>query len=196
MIGHIRHSLVRASLAILMIVSAMSAGFAQSEGDNSQFSLTRIALVDLSFVLRNASATSTVRELLDAKKEEFSAEFQVREENLLQLERELNLKRPSLTEQDFNAEVKAFQEEVAKVQREIQFKRNSLDQAFQQAQDNLRELAIEIVTSIAQRERLDMVITRETAVIFRPDLNITQEVLTLLNDRTKNARIEVGELPF
>ena len=112
------------------------------------------------------------------------------------MERELNLKRTILSEADFNAEVQKFQTQVADTQKEIQFKRRSLDQAFQQAQDQFRELAVEIVTEIATREQLDLILNREAALIFRPDLNITDEVLNQLNERTKNARIEVGELPF
>lgn len=179
-----------------LMMAATTTGVAQTADEGSQFGIKRVGLVDLSYVLRNANATNIVRELLASKKEEFSEEFQIRESELLQMERALNVRRSELSGEDFNKEVQKFQEEVAKVQREIQFKRNSLDQAFQQAQDNLRALSLEIVTFIAQREQLDMVLTRETAVIFRPELNITQEVLSLLNERTKNARIEVGELPF
>lgn len=164
--------------------------------DEADFSIEKIGLIDLAFVLRNADAATKVRELLNEKRDEFSLEFQETEADLLQAERELNLKRGILSESDFNAEVQQFQQRVSDVQREIQFKRNSLDQAFQEAQDNLRELAFEIVTEIATREQLDVVLTRETALIFRPALNITNEVLSLLNERTKNARIEVGELPF
>ena len=183
-------------LSIGMILSSQSGGFAQSADEPARFDVRKIGLIDMSFVLRNAAATTKVRELLDGKKEEFSAEFQQREAELLQTERELNLKRGVLSQEEFSAEVQAFQNEVAEVQKEIQFKRNSLDQAFQQAQDNLRTLASEIVTSIATSEKLDMVLTKDAALIFRQDLNITQDVLEILNERTKNARIEVGELPF
>ena len=181
-----------AILSLTMLGSALS----QSEGDATRFAVKKLALVDMAYVLRNAEATAKIRELLDDKKQEFSNEFQKREADLLQTERELNLKRDVLSEADFNEEVQAFQNEVAAVQKEIQFKRNSLDQAFQQAQDNLRSIASEIVTAIAQSEQLDLVLTKEAALIFRQDLNITEEVLQILNERTKNARIEVGELPF
>lgn len=181
-----------AILSLTMLGSALS----QSEGDATRFAVKKLALVDMAYVLRNAEATAKIRELLDDKKQEFSNEFQKREADLLQTERELNLKRDVLSEANFNEEVQAFQNEVAAVQKEIQFKRNSLDQAFQQAQDNLRSIASEIVTAIAQSEQLDLVLTKEAALIFRQDLNITEEVLQILNERTKNARIEVGELPF
>lgn len=187
------------SIAILsawMILSSHGGLLAQSTDEQTRFDVRKIGLIDMSFVLRNAAATAKVRELLDGKKAEFSAEFQQREAALLQTERELNSRRGVLSQEEFAAEVQAFQNEVAEVQKEIQFKRNSLDQAFQQAQDNLRQLASEIVTNIATTQQLDMVLTKEAALIFRQDLNITQDVLEILNERTKNARIEVGELPF
>ena len=179
-----------------LLLLPLAGAFAQSETEGSRFDVRKIALVDMAYVLRNAAATSTIRELLDAKKEEFSREFQQKELELLETERQLNAKRSSLTQDEFAVAVQDFQNDVAEVQREIQFKRNSLDQAFQQAQVNLRELATEIVTSIAQSEKLDMVLTKEAALIFRQDLNITDEVLAILDERTKNARIEQGELPF
>lgn len=183
-------------LVFLLVAAIQAPSFAQSVSLDKDFSIGNVGLIDLPFVLRAASASTKVRELLDEKRAEFSEEFQVKEAELLQMERELNLKRSILSEADFNAEVQKFQAQVADTQQEIQFKRRSLDQAFQAAQDQLREVALEIVTEIATREQLDLILNREAALIFRPDLNITEEVLNELNERTKNARIEVGELPF
>lgn len=183
-------------LIALFVTAVQAPVFAQSVASEKDYSINNVGLVDLPYVLRTASASTKVRELLDVKRAEFSEEFQNKEAELLQMERELNLKRSILSEADFNAEIQKFQAQVADTQKEIQFKRRSLDQAFQQAQDQLRELALEIVTEIATREKLDLILNREAALIFRPDLNITDEVLGELNERTKNARIEVGELPF
>ena len=38
---------------------------------------------------------------------------------------------------------------------------------------------------------LDLVLNREASLIFLPHLNISDEVLIRLNERTKNARIEI-----
>lgn len=191
---------MRYSAFIGLLIYLMSAVYvpalAQSVESEKDYSINNVGLVDLPYVLRTASASTKVRELLDEKRAEFSEEFQNKEAELLQIERELNLKRTILSDSDFNAEIQKFQAQVADTQKEIQFKRRSLDQAFQQAQDQLRELALEIVTEIATREKLDLILNREAALLFRPDLNITDEVLFELNERTKNARIEVGELPF
>ena len=182
--------------AVLAVILTGSTAQAQDNGLSDKYSVSRIGLIDLPYVLRNAEATNTIRTLLDSKRAEFQKEFLLEEELLLQAERELNLKRSLLSDADFASEVQAFQEQVSAIQKEIQFKRNSLDQAFGQAQEQLRQLAFDIITEIATREQFDFVLTKETALIFRPGLNISDEVLALLNERTKNARIEVGELPF
>ena len=84
-----------------------------------------------------------------------------------------------------------FEAEVASIQKEIQYRREAIDSAFQEAQQSLRRLAIEIVTEVAREKRLDLVLNKESALIFRPDLNISDEVLKRLDERTRNARFEI-----
>ena len=59
-----------AILSLTMLGSALS----QSERDSTRFEVRRLALVDMAYVLRNAEATTKIRELLDDKKQEFSNE--------------------------------------------------------------------------------------------------------------------------
>jgi Skp family chaperone for outer membrane proteins len=47
------------------------------------------------------------------------------------------------------------------------------------------------MTKIANERQIDLILNRDSSVIFLPHLNISDEVLTRLNERTKNARIEV-----
>jgi Skp family chaperone for outer membrane proteins len=134
-----------------------------------------------------------VRALLDEKREEFQNDFATREASLLQIEKDLQSKRTILSEEAYRAEVAQFQNEVASIQKEIQFKRQAIDKAFQEAQDEIRALAAEIVAEIAGSQKLDVVINKSSALVFRQDLDITEAVITQLNERTKNARLEIQE---
>ena len=98
-----------------------------------------------------------------------------------------------MSEEAYRAEVAQFQNEVASIQKEIQFKRQAIDKAFQEAQDEIRALAAEIVAEIAGSQKLDVVINKSSALVFRQDLDITEAVITQLNERTKNARLEIQE---
>ena len=170
--------------------------FAQQadKGDGTNFSVERVGIIDLSEVLRQSQAIINVRDLLDEKRAEFQEQFAAREVDLLSREKSLKSKRDIMSKEAYEAEVRLFQDEVAEVQREIQQKRKSLDNAFQKAQDKLRNLAIEIVGDIAKEQKLDLVANRSNVLVFRNQLDLTKLVLVRLNERTKDARFEVKEV--
>ena len=182
-------------LTALFSIAALGT-FAQqaTESDEINFSVERVGIIDLSEVLRQSQATINVRDLLDEKRAEFQEQFAAREVQLLSREKSLKSKRDIMSKEAYEAEVRLFQDEVAKVQREIQQKRKSLDNAFQQAQDKLRNLAIEIVGDIAKEQKLDLVANRSNVLVFRNQLDLTKIVLARLNERTKDARFEVKEV--
>ena len=151
----------------------------------------RIALVDISGVLRAADANNRVRELLDGQRAKFQEEFGAIEVDLQQSERDLLAKRELMAKDEYDKLVTEFQARVSSVQKEIQYKRQSIDNAYQKASNNIRRLAMEVITKIASEREIDLVLKRDASVIFLPHLNISDEVLTRLNERTKNARIEV-----
>ena len=180
--------------ALFSIVALGTFAQQANESDEINFSVERVGIIDLSEVLRQSQATINVRDLLDEKRAEFQEQFAAREVELLSREKSLKSKRDIMSEEAYEAEVRLFQDEVAEVQREIQQKRKSLDNAFQQAQDKLRNLAIEIVGDIAKEQKLDLVANRSNVLVFRNQLDLTKIVLARLNERTKDARFEVKEV--
>ena len=151
----------------------------------------RIGLADLNGVLRAADANVKVRELLDVHRQKFQSEFSKVEAELQQTERDLMSKRELLSAEEYDKQIKAFQARVTRLQQDIQKKRQSIDNAYQKAQSDIRAEAISVITEIASELRLDLVLKRDSSLIFLPHLNISDEVLKRLNERTKNARIEI-----
>ena len=151
----------------------------------------RIGLADLNGILRAADANVKVRELLDTQRQKFQDEFSLVEAELQQTERDLMSKRELLSAEEYDKQIKAFQARVTQLQQDIQRKRQAIDNAYQKAQSDIRAEALSIITGIARDMNLDLVLNREASLIFLPHLNISDEVLTRLNERTKNARIEI-----
>ena len=183
-------------LALTLVTGGALPGWAQQTNttDDAVFTIDRVGTIDLVEVLRQSTATSSVRSLLDEKRAQFQEEFAAREVDLMAREKALQSKRDVMAAEAFGEEVRLFQAEVADVQREIQRKRKSLDNAFQQAQDKLRDLALEIVGDVAKERKLDLVLNRDNVLIFRNQLDLTTIVLERLNERTKDARFEVTEV--
>ena len=157
----------------------------------SDMRVQRIGLIDLDGVLRASKGTARVRELLDEQRQMFQEEFAAREAALQETERKLIAQRDTLSEEDFAQRLADFEAEVATIQKEIQYRREAIDVAFRNAQENMRRIALEIVTDIAREMRLDVVLGRDAVLIYVPRLNISDEVLRRLDERTKDVRIEV-----
>ena len=176
-------------------VWAMPAVLAQTTTETAPSSqsmeVRRIGLADLNGILRAADANVKVRELLDTQRQKFQDEFSLVEAELQQTERDLMSKRELLSAEEYDKQIKAFQARVTQLQQDIQRKRQAIDNAYQKAQSDIRAEALSIITEIARDMNLDLVLNREASLIFLPHLNISDEVLTRLNERTKNARIEI-----
>ncbi|MDB2390012.1 OmpH family outer membrane protein [Alphaproteobacteria bacterium] len=165
--------------------------FAQDATKDGDLSVKRIGLVDIEGVLRSAAASEKVRILLDEQREKFQQEFNVIEKQLQDTERDLTLKRGVISDAEFDSQRIAFQKKVTRVQQDIQYRRQALDNAYQKAQNDLRALAIDILAEIATEKKLDLILARNSALIFLPHFNISNEVLLRLNERTKNAKVEI-----
>jgi outer membrane protein len=151
----------------------------------------RIGLADLSGVLRAADANVKVRDILDVQRQKYQSEFSKVETELQQTERDLMSKRELLSVEEYDKQIKGFQARVTRLQQDIQKQRQSIDNAYQKAQSDIRSEAISVITEIASELQLDLVLKRDSSLIFLPHLNISDEVLKRLNERTKNARIEI-----
>ena len=190
-----RFTPIKLLVCMMVFIGFAPASFAQTAATTpaaeKSMEVKRIALVDLDGVLRAADANNRVRELLDGQREKFQEEFRAIEVDLQQSERDLLAKRDLMAKDEYDKLVTAFQARVSSVQKEIQYKRQSIDNAYQKALSDIRKLAIDVITKIASERKIDLILNRDSSVIFLPHLNISDEVLSRLNERTKNARIEV-----
>ena len=181
-------------LAAIFLISSLVFGsaFAQDTATKeADLSVNRIGLVDIEGVLRSAAASEKVRKLLDEQRDKFQQEFNLIEKQLQDTERNLTLKKGVISDAEFDAQLIAFQNKVTRVQQDIQYRRQALDSAYQKAQNDLRALAIDILAEIAAEKKLDLILARNSALIFLPHYNLSNEVLLRLNERTKNAKIEI-----
>ena len=164
-----------------------------SASDDARFEISRAAVIDLARIIRESEATARVRVLLDGKSAEFQQEFAEKETQLLAKEKELKAKESLITEDAYQQEVRAFQRDVTAIQQDIQNKRQSLDRALQEAQDKIRSLATTIIAEYASEYKIDLVVKEELLLVFRNQLNITDDILQILNERTKDAQLEISE---
>lgn len=173
--------------------TAVSAQTASSENGELNFTITQLAVIDIGDVLRQSEAVAKVRALLDEKRQEIQQQFAAKERELFDREKELKSQKSILSDDAYRNQVAIFQADVAEVQKQIQATRQSLDNAFREMQDQIRKIALKLVTEFSTENNIDVVLNRQSALIFRNQLDISQTILEKLNERTQNARFELDE---
>jgi len=179
------------TIAVAQTASDTTAGQGTAADTGANMEVWRIAVVSLDGVLRAAAANTKIKELLDGQREKFQEEFRQVELDLQQTERDLLAKRDVIAKDDYDKMVTAFQKRVANVQKDIQYKRQAIDNAYQKALNDVRKLAVDVIKEIAAERQIDLIVNRDASVVFLPRLNISDEVLKRLDERTKNARIQI-----
>ena len=171
-----------AVLTLFLPLSGVQTSFAQSENDVT----LRVGVIDMRNIIQRSNAMITIRAALDEQNAQFQQSISQEELELRQAERELNDLQSSLTEDEFAGRLKEFEERVIAIQRSIQSQKLSFDRSIQQAQSQLEQELLNIVSEIAQERSLSMVLQRQNVVIYNNALDITDDALARLNEKTKN----------
>ena len=184
-----------ASLApALALVAALAApAAAQTEGGTVSAPVPAaaqpIGVIDLAAVLQQSNAIAQIREAIDEKTTQFEEEISKEEVAIREVEAKLNEDKDLITEEEFRARVAEFEERVVALQRRIQQQRSSFDRAYADAQRRLEEQLLPIISELAGERGFAIVVQKKNAVLFDSALDITDEALARLNERTKNLKI-------
>ncbi len=178
-----------ALLAIFVVVLHGSHGAFAQESGAAKPKGQNIGVIDMQQVLRQSDALATIRQTLDEQNVIFQKDMTAKEEKLREIERRLKDEKDTLSEDEFNKRRADFQLKVLDVQRAIQTQQSNFDRSIKLVQGQLQQELIKIVSMMGQERKLSMVIRRENLVIFDTSIDLTDEALLRLNERTKNMTV-------
>ena len=177
------------SIVLALMLAVTAPALAQDNNPDT----VRLGVIDMKLIIQQSNALATIRQALDEENLKFQELISEEEVQLRLAERELNLIKDELTPAEFQQRLSVFEEKVVAIQQSIQSQKNSFDRSIQQLQTQLQQELLRIVSSIATERKLSMVFQRQNVVIYNNALDVTDEALARLNERTKN--ITVTKLP-
>lgn len=161
----------------------------------TMISVTRMAVVNITGIMRDASAAQSVRAQLEAKQKAYQAEIAKKEEALQKEDAELTKQRASLTKEQFEAKVKAFRDRATATQKEVASKKATLDNAFEGALAQIQQAVTQIIAEMS-REKGFAVALPTSQILYAVDgLDISAEVLQRLNARLPKVDVKFDGAP-
>ena len=176
-----------AALALSFLVCALPAPATSQERP------LVIVIVDFQRIVRESVAAATVREQIDQLRTAYQGEFARIEEQLRAAEAELTDQRPVLPDEEFLRRRREFELQVTEAQRQAQYRRAELDRALDDAMNRIRSSLLDVIASIAERQRANVVLDRANVVMLDQELDFTDEALAELDAVLPHVDVAVPE---
>lgn len=153
---------------------------------------TKIAVVDVERILNDSAAGKSIQSQLKQRRETFQKEFKAKEDQLMQSEKTLVGSKSELSAEEFAKKRQEFEKKLLETRNLFQKRRNSLDKGLGSALSNLRKNVIAVTAEVAEEEKYQVVVTRDSVVIVEKSMDITEKVLSRLNKKVSNIKLDVA----
>lgn len=143
----------------------------------------RIAVVDIERVRRSAAAVQGIRVQLGTYLDTFRTETQREEQEIRAAQDELTGKRAVLSPEAYAEERHNLEGRLVEAQGRVQQRRQALERVNMEAMEQVKQTLESIIAEIAREHELTVIFRKEQVVFVTPAMEITDEVLRLLDQR-------------
>ena len=141
------------------------------------------AIIDVQKVLRDSTAIKGLNQEIEKRRDSYQEQLRLKEEELRNADQELTRQRTILGPEVFAQKRQELERKVGMLQREVQERKRALDQSFANGLSQVQsELAV-VAKDIAEAKGLDLILSKATVVIVKPEFEVTDEASKLLNER-------------
>ena len=140
-----------------------------------------IAVVNMQAIVGESLAAVKVKEFIEAKKSEFSAELQKEEQELKAMQEELGSQRSILPPDEFAELEGNFRKRVESLQKMVAEKNQLLETILSKSVQVIQNEAISIIADIGKEKGLALTLDTSSVVIAANSINISKSVIDLLN---------------
>jgi Skp family chaperone for outer membrane proteins len=142
-----------------------------------------IAIVDVQRILQESMAAKSVQKQLEAQRSKFQNEIEGEENDLRQAEQDLAKQRDKLAAQAYADEEQKLRQRFSTVENHVQTRRKVLDQSFTDSMNTVRKALLDVVDKVAHEHGANLVIVKQQALWTDQPLDITDEVLSRLDQK-------------
>ena len=167
-----------ATLLAVFLGMAIHSGLGAQEPNSPVF-----AIIDVQRVMRESTAVKSLSRDIEERKGRYQGELRKKEESLRKADRELLRQRSILSAEAYAQRRGELERKVATHQRAARKRKRGLDQLFASGMSKVQNELTKIAKEIAEERGLDLILSKATVVIVKPEFEITKEAVNRLNAR-------------
>lgn len=158
-----------------------------------QIPAATVAVVDFQRILRESTAAVSIRAQIEKQRAAYQQKITAQEQDLRQANEELSRQRTILSAEAFAQKRTDFDARVSDVQRQVQARKRQLEEASALGLKEVEKALAVIIADLAKTRGFNMVLARRQIMFADRALNISDEVLTRLNERLPNVKVPLAQ---
>ena len=148
-----------------------------------------LGVLDVEAILREAAAVKDIRTQITKFGTAFEKEIEKERGDLRKANQELARQRTILASEAFAEKRREFEQRVVEVQRLVQQRQRDLDKSRNVAMNAVNAAYIEIVAKLADERNLAMILRKNQTAYSVGTLDLTKDVLDLLNKKLPKVKV-------
>ena len=150
-----------------------------------------MAVVDVQFLMQNSDAAKSIAAQIGKVRADFQRFVVAEQEDVQRLDQSITQQRATLSPEAYQQRVQELREKVAAYQRDVQDRQGRFESASRAAAQKIEGSIVQIVDEIKKERTYTLVLTRSAVVGTATIPDITQEVLTRLNQRLPSVTVDL-----
>ena len=150
----------------------------------------KIGIIDFRFILKRSNAMKLLGNKFLSLEKEINEKIKQKQIYFKQKEAKIKESKGKISELEYKKRIKLFKEEVFQNQKKYKEERSLLNKSFQKIQKDIKDLLAKIIKDVSIKKNINIVLLKENIFLFNnQNIDFTEEVLQLFNDRTRSMKI-------
>jgi len=151
---------------------------------------TKIAVVDVDTILMTSKAAQSIKVQVDTKRKNFLAAVKKEEDKLRADQKAIEAKRSEMSKEELVKKAQEFEKQRIEARNTLKKKKATLDKSYSKAMGTLTKAISTACQELANERKIDLIITRQTIIVGSNSLDITKDVMELINKRFPELTLE------
>jgi len=151
-----------------------------------------LGVVDFDFIMNDSKAGKGVKGQYEEKRTSLDKEYEKQLKAFRGKEKDLAEQRKSMSEEDFKKKVDALDAEGKKIEKSLADRRRALDSGLNKAVGQVRKSLLEIVTAIATKQKMTLVLNKANIILAAEGFDFTDEALKQINAKLPSVKLQAS----
>ena len=180
--------LSRIFLIYFTLLGISTASDKENNRINNKFE-AKIAVVDIEAIFEHSIAIKDLKNVISKLSENIHNEIIAKEKELQGMEEQIKKDKENLSEEEFTIKIQKFNEMVSQAQALFQKRKNKLEQAHNSAISTVHQASIKIIKELSKKHEFNIVLPSRQVLFVNNELNLTNKVISELNERLDKINI-------